>query len=389
MKRLFGILLLLSITTNALDIAVKRITCDASLPVSIANLSMTCSGHDSSSCTFGNTALLQGQLVYNGLSLVGLAENSTAYISGEFDVAVDYLHIPSGTQLDLCGDEWILSDSAECPQDGIYNFEVFFQLPSYGDCWWATGWRQVGSLDLFADFNSEELIGSCQVHYITQVTSESDIHAPSAFAIVFLVGSLGLLGLTWAVYYILRVYQRRARKRTDNNDVDDNCYYLTEHKTISKHARTLRTNDDEETIATLHTPPEEGRWKFGILRCGGFDFDERNEDHVDIPNVVSYDSGILAKRSQEDGTVELSRIMSTSSAENSSLSGDSSTAAASSESGNSTLYSGSSSSSAVSTISSVNDKYKIHPKLASTYKPKRDCSVSDDSQAKAKRFFDD
>ena len=189
MKRLIGILLvLLSITTSALDIAVHQVTCDESLPVSIASLSMTCSENDSSSCTFGDAALLQGQLIYNGLSSVGLVDNSTAYMSGEFDVAVDYLHIPSGTPLDLCGDDWILSDSAECPQDGTYNFEVAFQLPSYGDCWWATGWRQVGSLDLFAISPAKSSLALAKFYYVTQVTSESDIHAPSAFATMYSCG---------------------------------------------------------------------------------------------------------------------------------------------------------------------------------------------------------
>lgn len=354
--------LFLTSYTNALDIAIRRVSCDESLPVAIEYINMICS-ESQSSCTFGSVALLQGQLCYNGVYAIGLSQNSSAYMSGEFDVSVDYLSIPMGTQLDLCSDDWILAEdnANECPHDGLYNFEAIFQLPDYDDSWWATGWHESGELNLYADAHLEELIGSCEIYYDTQVTSTRAIHAPSAFTVVFLVSSIVLVGLTWALYYIMLVYRPRHRRRLehvpryDEDDDDGTHYYWNDHGKLS-----VDTEDD--SVISRHTEAQStGRWKFRILkRCGACDDDDENDDdtHPDIPHEVSYDSGLIERRSNDDGSVELTRIVSTSSAENSTLSG--ATTVASSES-SSTLYSGSSSSSAVSILSSSRQEWEVYP----------------------------
>jgi len=246
--RLLAVSLLLSTTCTALDVALDGISCDESFPVFVKALAMTCAG----GCTFGGTALLQGKLQYNGVQELHLRNNSTAYIAGEFDVSVDVLQIPNDMQLDLCDDNevlWITAtdDSNVCPEDGVYEFEATLELPSYGNSWWATGWHNVGEIRLYADQDYSDMIGSCEVLYVTQVTSQSFLHVPSAFTVCFLVGAVALVGVTFALYFIMCIYKPRRKYKGeadyhDDEQKEEKYYYLKE--SMSKEMESMRSMDN-------------------------------------------------------------------------------------------------------------------------------------------------
>lgn len=198
-------------------------------------LGLECSSSSTkSSCTFGDTALIQGQLQYSGVEELELENNATAYLAGEFDVSVDLLVIPNGMSVDLCYDETVyitpIDNTTTCPGDGVYDFEAALELPDYGTSWLATGWLDSGTLELFSDSSLSTVIGSCTIDYKTSITSKSRyFYAPSAFTTLFVVGGVALLGATWACYYITCVYKSKRRYKgeeegddDDKNDKNDN-----------------------------------------------------------------------------------------------------------------------------------------------------------------------
>ena len=158
-------------TTHALNVAIRGVSCDESLQVAVVrnSLNMTCSS--TRGCTFGDTALIQGQFMYQGVNKLQLNYNSTAYMVGELDVTVDVIEIPHGTTLGLCGSDsvWITASEtfSECPDSGIYNFEVTLQIPEYENDWWASGWHTGGEISLYTDADYSQLIGYCEVHIVT------------------------------------------------------------------------------------------------------------------------------------------------------------------------------------------------------------------------------
>lgn len=341
--RLAASILLLS-SSYALDLEIRSFLCDESLPVSVVDgaVDMTCSSDPK--CTFGDSVLVQGQLNYNGVEKLGMEDNTTAYMSGKFDISVDYLVIPN-TKMNLCADEydedssWItaVENTTQCPQDGIYDFEAVFMLPYYESNWWATGWHDVGQVNLYAGASQELLIGSCEIHYVTKVTSDSQFHAPSALTTLFIIGGVTLVSVTWALYCIFFVYRARRRQRTnktkhDNNGHDDDDdderyrYMNDDHDTLTEGSGTLHTNLDSTVTGHrgLHEEDiSESRWRF-LERGLGFanNYEEADVFCASIPKAVSYDSGIVATRSGD--TVELPHMTSMGSVDDSTLSGASS-----------------------------------------------------------------
>ena len=291
--------LLLS-SVKSLDLAIRSISCDDSLPVSVVDVVMTC--NDYSRCTFGDYAVVQGLLRYSGVDSLALKNNVTAYISGEFDVSVDLLVIPDGTVLDLCNDDdtfWVaaVDSSTVCPEDGTYDFEATFTLPDYGDSWWATGWRDSGEISLYADENQEVMIGSCQVRYVTQVTSANRfLHAPSAFTTAMVAIGVGLVGVVWALYCVL--YVRSPRRRTYKESLGEQTLGRSKyaHGAMYSDDNTMYTGETE-TVATQQSG---ATWQ-SLRVLGGFGkFVEK--DQAFAPAIVpdmSYDSGIMSSRSQD------------------------------------------------------------------------------------------
>lgn len=393
-----GIFFLQCTGIQALDLEIRSFSCDESLPVYVleGSVEMECSHDEKNRCTFGDYAIIKGQLYYNGVGDIEMDGNTTAYISGQFDISVDYLVIPKGTKMNLCTDDeeadssaWItaVGDGIECPQDGTYDFVAGLHLPSYGSSWLATGWHDYGEVSLYADANQEYLIGSCEIHYVTQVTSNSSIHPLSAFATVFIVGGVALVGVTWILFFALFV----RRRNEDHEHLDDDeykLYYLNGHVTMTDDSDTTHT-EEEDTALTSHNEIDASktrpRWQGFVSKLGGFVCDPNDLEvprhprlPAGIPRDVSYDSGVFSSRSRDDGTVELSHIASMGSVDDSTLSGASSSAASSSSSSS---VSCSASSSAPSSVApdryepAVKDKKHVKKTRHIGYKEKGQASI--------------
>jgi hypothetical protein len=89
----------------------------------------------------------------------------------------------------------------QCPGDGSYNYSVSYTLPSAGkesQSYLGSGWMPTGVIQMFADQDSDELIGECTLNLVTFVTHKSgqDYDAPPASIVSAVVlGSLLLLSL--------------------------------------------------------------------------------------------------------------------------------------------------------------------------------------------------
>jgi hypothetical protein len=208
--------LLLSCAT-ALDVVMRSIRCDKSLPVYVMNrkFKFTCNGKRR--CTFGQTALLQGQVIYNGVEDASLYYGSIAFVSAAFDISVDYVNIKDGTEIDLCHSSYVspVDEAITCPSDGRYYFNTTFRLPTYRHSWWATGWHDSGHFNIYTNYQETTRIGSCELHYVTKVTSKSLIHLPPAASVVFFGFSLMIIGVVYAIYYMVFLHNRRAVGNVD------------------------------------------------------------------------------------------------------------------------------------------------------------------------------
>jgi len=58
-----------------------------------------------------------------------------------------------------------VNDSEECPQNGVYGFEIEFTVPQFGRMWRSTGWKAYGSVQLAAH---GEMLGSCALVFETK-----------------------------------------------------------------------------------------------------------------------------------------------------------------------------------------------------------------------------
>jgi hypothetical protein len=218
---------LLLASATALDVRLRDVQCDGSLPVTIADdgeFKIQCpnSGTDVQRCSFnGDSALLSGNFIYNGVDEAGLT-GSNAYLTANIDfVTLEYL-LTKNQMVDMCDDNWVTSlqsnqengddnaqgddaqgerrrleqdaadgddaaaaeqanenDNAQCDlSDGYYSFSLSYTLPDYEDntSWLATGWRGTGYIKMFSDDSSmdESLIGSCTFRFDTMVTQSSN-----------------------------------------------------------------------------------------------------------------------------------------------------------------------------------------------------------------------
>jgi hypothetical protein len=208
--------LLLSCTT-ALDVVMRSIRCDKRLPIYVMNrkFKFTCNGKRR--CTFGQTALIQGEVIYNGVKKANLYSGTTAFISAAFDISVDYVNIRQ-KEVDVCNSYYVSpvddNDGITCPANGRYYFNTTFRLPTHRHSWWATGWHDSGHLYIYNSYKETTKIGSCELHYVTKVTSNSWIRPPSAAFSVFVGVSFMIVGMIYALYFLVQ------RRQVGNVDSD-------------------------------------------------------------------------------------------------------------------------------------------------------------------------
>ena len=278
LSRLAVAALLVSIV-DALDIAVRSISCDESLPVYVVQESFAL---NCTRCTYGDAVLLQGQLRYNGVQDLELENSYISYVNGEFDISVDLVHFR--TVIDLCNDDVIsitaTDDSTECPGDGVYDFETTLKLSNYGSNWWASGWHNSGEIHMYADADESSKIGSCEVHYVNQVTSPIPfLRAPSAKFIVILAMLPLAMGVVYAFYWIMVVYKPRKRYKDDYKyDETDKYYFADEMGNMSQ------SDDDTESSSVQASI---GRWKFRVITVKEKDAKKGKADETKSALAVS------------------------------------------------------------------------------------------------------
>jgi len=232
--KLFASLFLLSVAV-ALDVQLESFDCDEALPFYALDLSMKCNGE--TRCTFGESAVIYGELVYNGTLDSGIMDD-TVYATSSLQFMTLEYRLFEDLPLNMCG-KWVLEISQNddaaaannrrrladaagddaaaagddaaaagddaaaagddaavwdddfarddaCPEDGTYAFQVGYTLPNADDqtSWLATGWAGSGEIAIFTDkYDSSSLSGYCTLKLATMVTpsSEQKYNMPSAF----------------------------------------------------------------------------------------------------------------------------------------------------------------------------------------------------------------
>eukprot|EP00541_Cyclophora_tenuis_P006822 CAMPEP_0116543662 /NCGR_PEP_ID=MMETSP0397-20121206/1689_1 /TAXON_ID=216820 /ORGANISM="Cyclophora tenuis, Strain ECT3854" /LENGTH=235 /DNA_ID=CAMNT_0004067793 /DNA_START=9 /DNA_END=719 /DNA_ORIENTATION=- len=174
---------------------------------------MTCDG--SERCSFGDEVQIYGKLNYNGTEDAGVVDG-IVYATGKLTFLTLSYDLFNDLPFSMCG-QWVQDADyqdddgyvSSCPEDGEYNFNVPYTLPSSGDStsWLATGWDGSGEIKLYSEkYGGDDdtgLVGDCVFGLKTLVSrstngSESGfwggVHPPSAATatIAILVG-LGLM----------------------------------------------------------------------------------------------------------------------------------------------------------------------------------------------------
>lgn len=179
--KLFVVLSILCVG-HSLDLAFDSLTCDTSLPTYADDngITMTCNGSDR--CSLGDSSLIMGSLVYNGLENWAVG-NNTGYVSAKLQLMTMEYELFEYLPFNFCGD-WVVNGNAQnkanggdCPSDGRYYFAIPYTLPENHDLttWFATGWEGVSYLKIYKNQGYQSaMLANCKVHFKTFVTGSDE-----------------------------------------------------------------------------------------------------------------------------------------------------------------------------------------------------------------------
>lgn len=183
-------------------------------------------------------------MTYNGLENYNLG-NTTGFVSAKLQLMTLEYDLFSFLPYNFCG-EWIEDASynyQDCPGDGVYHFEVPYQLPeSEGiSAWFATGWEGIAYLKIYQGQSDQSAkLAHCKLHFKTYVTDSGEddwYRLPSAAtATIILFGILGCLFIT-----VLCLACRPRQKHPTDDDYAVGFKAMDDKVSISREDDTVRS----------------------------------------------------------------------------------------------------------------------------------------------------
>ncbi|CAJ1940264.1 unnamed protein product [Cylindrotheca closterium] len=241
------VFLALLVGSKALDLELRKVVCDETLPAYIAtgDINWRCNG-GSTSCSMGEHVYITGGLTYNQLGAY-LQNNSTAYASAKLQMLTLEYELFQLLPFNFCGD-FVTSSAANgnmtnytaCPDDGRYTFNLDYTLPENQDStsWFASGWTATSEIMIYSSrTESSTILADCKLEFHTYVTHDQESaqwkELPSAATITFAL-------LTVAMFLCVMVCFlacRKTKTQEANHEFDDFQKYID-------------SIDDEETVDT-------------------------------------------------------------------------------------------------------------------------------------------
>ena len=195
-------------------------------------------------------------VTFNGVEAAGV-EDGVVYATASMTFVTLSYDLFKEFPLDICG-QWVaVADNTDdayqaCPDDGLYAFDVGYDLPDSGDAtsWLATGWAGEAYVQIYSqpeDTGLKNLVGDCTFTLRTDVTQTPaelqtgllrGIGFPSAFtASIMAAVVLGILALCCCYCACCR------RKKETKNGFKD--------KLINKDAETAMDTTQPEFQARI------------------------------------------------------------------------------------------------------------------------------------------
>lgn len=138
---------------------------------------------------------------------------------------LQYLQVP------ICG-QYVFEteDGEECPNDGTYEFYFPYVLPEEETklSWLASGWKGVSEVSFFSEANNaESLIGSCELHFSTAVTTNDDnsmlarFPVPTAMITILTLLAFASLLVLSCIYRLIRDVATGKKAKMQKGLLDD------------------------------------------------------------------------------------------------------------------------------------------------------------------------
>lgn len=180
-----------------------------------------------------------GLMAYNSNTTMGFASANLQLMTLEYDL---FQFLP----FNFCGD-WVYDANYGCPEDGIYHFQIPYELPEADgiNAWFATGWQGVSYIKIYrAEEATSALLAHCKLHFNTYVTDSQESSnwytLPSAAQVTIVLFSI--LG---ALFLIVLCCACRTSGKQEPHPTDPD--YTTNYKTMDGDAKTVSSRQDEES----------------------------------------------------------------------------------------------------------------------------------------------
>jgi hypothetical protein len=176
-------------------------------------------------------------VIYNGLEDYSLS-NTTGFSSAKLQLMTLEYDLFQFLPFNFCG-EWIENASynyQECPEDGVYHFEIPYQLPETEgiSAWFASGWEGISYLKIYgSESDQSAMLTHCKLHFKTYVTDTGEENwytLPSAAtATIILFSILGCLFMT-----VLCLACRPRKKHPTDDDYGTTFKAMEDKVTVAR-----------------------------------------------------------------------------------------------------------------------------------------------------------
>jgi hypothetical protein len=174
-------------------------------------------------------------VTFAGLVAEGYDQDDTVFISSSITALGQSQELFTDVGVPLCNQDYLTADAdneyGDCPNNGVYNFTVNYQLPVLDAMtgWFATGWTGTAYLKLE---DNTSLLGECTMSIETFVTSGSNsgfMRTPSAKSAAGIsVGVLAALMLGCCYFWCCCCKKRNVK------DVDESEFIrMKDSKSLS------------------------------------------------------------------------------------------------------------------------------------------------------------
>lgn len=189
--------------TLSAKIDVADFKCTEGYPIDVLAYKFSCNGGQE--CSFGDSAVFEGQFQYTNLT------SNTAYMSANVSVASFSQPMFEFQEIDLCGNftsDW----GGECPEEeGVYDVSISFQMPQSGSMdWFLTGFRAKSQIEIYSDEYKTDVLANCYATLVTDTQGyvaaqylNETVPAPNAFHL--LISLWVVLGIAAFIFVYRKV----------------------------------------------------------------------------------------------------------------------------------------------------------------------------------------